>query len=335
MNPQPYPSSIRFVHVCAVVCALATSLPAAITPMIGPDLPVFFNRSFDPAFGAYDAEIGGADWVTGAANPLGGDGALRFTDQSGFVAPRILGKLDEPITTQFRISMRAYNNVHVAGGSRGARLRFGANDVGLMTSEIRTAATITFKQDNTIQAKGDLPGSAGALVAQPIALQTAYEVDIIVNVHRTSSYTYQYRGTELTLEPASYHVMVDGVLLPGMPAAGLGFALVAGSDYAAYAESFGGLVDQIGFVSASADIGVDWYFADMVLATGADIPLAGDPVTPQWAGYPIVDDRVDTGTVAGVLHVAAAPWIYSYDLARWVYVPEEAVDDAGLWMHIW
>lgn len=300
--------------------------------MIGPDLSVFFSRSIDPVQELYNDASGGSTWVTGESNPLGGEGALRFTDQSGSMSVRILGLLEQLETTQFRISMRAYNNFFVEGGTRGARLRFGVNEVGLMTSEARTAATITFKQDNTIQAKGDLPDDPGALLALPIELQTAYDVDIIVNVDRTNNFVYNYYESEMTLGPAAYHVMVNGALLPEMPATGLPFALTSGSDYAGWTESFGGAVDQIGFVSATADTGVDWYFADMVYATGADISIEGSGGGDTWAGYPIVNGTlVDTGAFLGWLHIEHAPWVYSYELTAWIYIDEAQVGAMGGW----
>jgi hypothetical protein len=248
--------------------------------MIHEDLAVFFDRSIEPPQANY-TEAGGSAYVTGVANPMAAAAALRFTDESPFLAPRIIAQLPEPIRSQFRISLRAYNNAHVESGVRGARLRFGMNEIGLITSEARVAATITFKQDNTIQAKGDLPGSDGALLALPIALQTEYRVDVVVNVDLVNGFSYQYDGAGMTLAPGAYHVFVDGELLPGMPADGLPFALAAGSDYAAWVGVNGGAIDLIGFVSATADTGVDWFFSDMHLHTGASIDYDPDGIDPD------------------------------------------------------
>jgi hypothetical protein len=326
---------LRVALGCAIAVGGGLNMKAEETPMLGGDLAIFFDRSIEPGPELYDETFGGSALVTGGGNPLGDGAALRFTDQSAFIAPRLIGLLEPAITTQFRISLKAYNNVYVEGGTRGARLRFGVNEVGLITTESRVAATITFKQNNTIQAKGDLPDDPGALLVQPIELQTPYAVDIIVNVHRTESYTYPYRGMSMTLNPESYHVMVDGTLLPGMPATGLGLALAAGGEYAGWRESFGGAVDLIGFVSATGDTGVDWYFSDMILATGDDIPMGGGSPA-QWGGYDIIqNDHVYAGATMGYLYIREAPYVYSYKLGRWVYINENAINDSGLWMFVW
>lgn len=51
-----------------------------------------------------------------------------------------------------------------------------------------------------------------------------------------------------------------------------------------------------------------------------------------WRGYPIEDGYVDTGDWMGVLHVAASPWVYSFDMGKFVYIPEN-VDLNGFWMY--
>ncbi|MCC5804802.1 MAG: hypothetical protein JJU00_00615 [Opitutales bacterium] len=41
--------------------------------------------------------------------------------------------------------------------------------------------------------------------------------------------------------------------------------------------------------------------------------------------------NVDTGDFLGVLHVAHAPWVYVFDLARWVYMPDPGEEFSGAW----
>lgn len=60
--------------------------------------------------------------------------------------------------------------------------------------------------------------------------------------------------------------------------------------------------------------------------------LAGQP--EEWAGYPYVDGQghVNTKSFLGWLLVRE-PFVYSYALEGWVYLPEQHVSDAGAWLY--
>ncbi len=55
-----------------------------------------------------------------------------------------------------------------------------------------------------------------------------------------------------------------------------------------------------------------------------------------WAGYSIVDGagNVDTAPWMGMVNVADAPWVYSYTLNNWLYIPEEHVSTSGGWGYV-
>ena len=60
--------------------------------------------------------------------------------------------------------------------------------------------------------------------------------------------------------------------------------------------------------------------------------LGTGPTT--WAGYDIdAQGIVDTGTWMGFLYVGQAPYIYSYDLQNWLYMPEELITAEGTWAY--
>ena len=60
--------------------------------------------------------------------------------------------------------------------------------------------------------------------------------------------------------------------------------------------------------------------------------LGTGPTT--WAGYDINPDGiVDTGDWMGFLYVLNAPYVYSYDLQNWIYLPEEMVTESGSWAY--
>lgn len=57
---------------------------------------------------------------------------------------------------------------------------------------------------------------------------------------------------------------------------------------------------------------------------------------PDWAGYPVENDgtSVNTDTFIGWIDIAQAPWVYSYSLGKFIYLPESAVSDSGAWVFV-
>jgi hypothetical protein len=62
--------------------------------------------------------------------------------------------------------------------------------------------------------------------------------------------------------------------------------------------------------------------------------LAGSPVS--WAGYPYADAQghVDTGDFLGWLQVIE-PFVYSFELQHWLYLPQAHVSDSGAWVYVY
>lgn len=56
------------------------------------------------------------------------------------------------------------------------------------------------------------------------------------------------------------------------------------------------------------------------------------PGPVSWAGFDIIEDSwVDTGEMLGMLHIGLAPWVFSDNMQRWIYLPEDNVLDGGAW----
>lgn len=82
--------------------------------------------------------------------------------------------------------------------------------------------------------------------------------------------------------------------------------------------------DNTAFVMDSASI----YFENI----DAYIERDSEPVT--WAGYTVDESGyADTGDWMGMVYVTNDPWIYVYDLGKYVHIPTEAVSESGAWIY--
>ena len=60
-----------------------------------------------------------------------------------------------------------------------------------------------------------------------------------------------------------------------------------------------------------------------------------DSPTDFWAGYPVGNlGHVNTDTWMGWINVSLNPWVWSYPLDGWMYLPESNVKTSGGWMYI-
>lgn len=72
---------------------------------------------------------------------------------------------------------------------------------------------------------------------------------------------------------------------------------------------------------------------NLVTANRPKLTINYTPGVSEWAGYPIDEDgrTVDTGAYLGVVDIAADPWVWVYDLGKYVYLPESHVMSGGGW----
>ncbi|NDV63239.1 hypothetical protein G0Q06_12305 [Puniceicoccales bacterium CK1056] len=61
--------------------------------------------------------------------------------------------------------------------------------------------------------------------------------------------------------------------------------------------------------------------------------IEGD-ASVTWAGYDVDENGfADTGAWMGIVNVTSDPWIYVYDLGKYIYIPAEAVSESGAWIY--
>lgn len=77
-----------------------------------------------------------------------------------------------------------------------------------------------------------------------------------------------------------------------------------------------------------------FFIVDAILVNGA-VELNGNGPT-QWAGFDILNEAgdVDTGNLLGIINVSNGDWVWSYDSAKWIYLPESLVTQAGTWNYV-
>lgn len=55
----------------------------------------------------------------------------------------------------------------------------------------------------------------------------------------------------------------------------------------------------------------------------------------EWSDLPIIRGHfVDTGSLLGWLAVEHAPWVFSFSMEKWIYIPEPPVSSSGVWAFI-
>jgi hypothetical protein len=98
-------------------------------------------------------------------------------------------------------------------------------------------------------------------------------------------------------------------------------------------QAFDSLKTIVLIQTAQFDESNIWLIDDIYMTLGACLsdPRTGDSCE-IWCEYPVVDGHADTGSWLGWLYVATEPWVYSYVLDGWLYVPD-CPDAAGGWVY--
>lgn len=69
-----------------------------------------------------------------------------------------------------------------------------------------------------------------------------------------------------------------------------------------------------------------------IYLSGLIISNDGTSADPTWGGFPIVDNRADTGDWLGIIYVyPESNWIYVYNIENFVYLPAPGTNVSGAW----
>lgn len=80
--------------------------------------------------------------------------------------------------------------------------------------------------------------------------------------------------------------------------------------------------------------GNDYFYVDDVYVLSGERNLQSPTASANWFGYPVdAGGNVDTGSFMGFLNVTlAAPWVWSFSLNNWLYIPD--VTEGGAWAFV-
>lgn len=206
---------------------------------------------------------------TPAACPFGTGDAMRLFDFLNGDKPELQGELDAPIFEPFKITFQACNQSVSSNASPAIRWRM-ANSGKQITKESRCALSVSWRVDLTFSANY-LTSSGTVSNVETAPLTGVHDFVVVGNGFTNDTYSYSFAGESRTLDPLTYDVFVDNILLNSDPAfsAGLPFTvnLAPGVPADNYDPNLG--MQRFGFVgSSNSDVDPDVWFDNVILGIG-------------------------------------------------------------------
>lgn len=245
--------------------------------------------AFDVTQDLGDGTFYGVQTVPEGSSPFSDGNAIRVFDFSPDDKPELQGELSAPLLEPFRIDFQSFDRSTVASSSA---IRFRMGNTGQsITSESRSAFSLSWQSDGEFTAKynGAADGSSTDVdTTSSDQLVGVQDITMIANGAVSGSYTYDIFGITRTLNPLSYDVYINGVLLnDSMPGDtnhddfknGLLFHDRPTDDY----DPTLGL-QRFGLIGSSdANVNPDYMFDNIILRTGGDIGNV-IPEPSSWIG---------------------------------------------------
>lgn len=237
--------------------------------------------------------------------------ALRMFDFSGVEKPELQGEFSNALTEPFRIDFTSLNQ-SVNSSSKAIRFRM-SNAGDSVTAEGNVAFSLSWQADGKMTAKYEGGGgSVATLSTSPLA--GVHGMTLVVNPAISGTHSYSLFGVSRTLNPTSYDVFVDEVLLNSGFANGLEFTLTksAGSFDPALGLGRFGLHG-----SSNVDVDPDYLFDNIVLRTGA---------VPQGVAF----RDIGTAFEPGFAFLSASNGVYVLQSSTNATAPSPAWDPTGM-----
>lgn len=205
---------MNLLRICSLSLALAYCL--VTTASLANTIPLYtenldaFNATQDLGDGIFYA----VQTIPENLSPFGDGNSIRMFDFSTEDKPELQGELAAPLLEPFRIDFQSFDN-SPSPSSSAIRFRM-ANSGKSISSENRSAFSISWQADSEVTAKynGAADGSATDVdTTSSEALVGVHHITMIANGALAGTYSYSLFGESRTLNPLSYDLYIDGVLL--------------------------------------------------------------------------------------------------------------------------
>ena len=266
----------KLATLCISAALAPAFLQAEVTTLYDGEQATFADdlAAFDAVQDLGDGINDGVENVA-APTAFGTGDALRMYDFNTTDKPELQGEFASALKSAYRIDFQSLNQSANAS-TKAIRFRM-ANSGQSVTTEDHTAFSLSWQADGKITAKysdsGLSDGDATDVDTKSTAVLTGvHDVTIVGNNDTSATYAYSLFGESRVLNPQSYDVFIDGVLLnsgsDAWYANGMKYTL-ENSD-ANYDPALG--IQRFGlFGSGSSDVDPDVEFDNIVLRTGNDI----------------------------------------------------------------
>lgn len=259
----------------AVLAAFSTATHA--------DIVELYTENVDAFDAAQDLGDGmnpyGVQTIAEADSPFSDGNAIRMLDLYDGDKPELQGEFAEPLLEPFRIDFQSFNQ-SMASSSSAIRFRM-ANSGKSISSESRSAFSLSWQADKKVTAKyqGTADGNDSDVDTKGSdPLEEVSDITLVANGGLADTYTYSLFGSERTLNPLSYDVYIDGMLLNSSSEGdashddfknGMLFHTLKSTDYD---PSLG--IQRFGLIgSSNSNTDPDVLFDNVILRTGSDIAV--------------------------------------------------------------
>ena len=269
------PKSLFALVATSAFLAAPSLLQGAVTPLFTEDLSAFDVKieTDDPPFHV--------NTVVPPVTVFNDGNALLMYDYATDDKPELQGELASALLSPFRIDFQSYNQ-STNDTSNAIRFRM-ANLGDSISSESRSAFSVSWQADGELTAKyqgiaDGNPGDVDTLSSDPLV--GVHDITMIANGAISGNFYYGLFGETRSLQPLSYDVYIDGVLLNDSAdpdfANGMKFTLLYSQ--ATYDPTLG--LQRHGLLGNSdSAVDPDYLFDNIILRTGADMGVIPEPTS--------------------------------------------------------
>lgn len=284
--PQPGVAYMYIHRVNSFLCvAFATLAMCATSRAAVVEIYTENLDAFDAAQDLGDGIFYAVQTIADPPSPFMDGNAIRMFDFSTEDKPELQGELAAPLLEPFQFDFQSFDNSPTPSGSA-IRFRL-ANSGSSISSESRSALSLSWQADGEFTAKynGSADGSITDVdTTSSEELVGVQNISMIANGALAGTYTYNAFGVERTLNPLSYDIYINGVLLNDSMEGDTNHddfkngLLFHDRPTDSFDASLG--IQRFGLIgSSNSNTDPDVFFDNIILRTGDDITAIPEPAS--------------------------------------------------------